>query len=413
MNKKISVIALCVLLVGIASIVHAAVIADSARIEVSLISQEPDPVSPGGLLDVRFKVENFGGGGTEDIIFEILPEYPFSLYKGNAERNIGSMQARQQGEEGIIVHYELRVDENAIEGDNLIDIRYKFGETTSSWNLVKDFPIRVRTRDIVLSVESIKSIPSAVAPGNEFELSLTLRNNADSLIKDVTVNLDLSDDDLPFAPSTSTSEKQIYQIQSKTGKIMKFDLVTLPDAEGGIYKVPLNISYTDETGESFSKEDILSITVSSTPDLLLTIDSSEISGKQKSGEIVIKIVNRGLTNIKLLTAKLTDTDDIEVISEPEVYVGNIDSDDYETVEFDVRVKSYEKSVELPLELKYRGAANKQHQQKVTLNLKTFSKGKLAAVISSIIRLIVTIAIIIGIVFGVRWIYKKRKSKRKR
>jgi len=84
---------------------------------------------------------------------------------------------------------------------------------------------------------------------------------------------------------------------------MTFDLVTLPEADGGIYKIPLTITYTDESGESYSKEDIIGLSVSSSPDLLITIDNSEIGKKTKTGNIVIKIVNRGLTNIKTSYSK--------------------------------------------------------------------------------------------------------------
>ena len=52
----------------------------------------------------------------------------------------------------LTVAPELRVDEDAIEGDNYIDIRYKFDELSQIWSYVKDFLIRVRTRDIVLEV---------------------------------------------------------------------------------------------------------------------------------------------------------------------------------------------------------------------------------------------------------------------
>ena len=129
--------------------------------------------------------------------------------------------------------------------------------------------------------------------------------------------------------------------------------------------------------------------------------------------IVIKIVNRGLTNIKLMTAKLTETENIEILSKPEIYVGNIDSDDYETVEFNINVKSYEKTVELPVELKYMDSTNKEHQQKKSLDLKTFSKGKAATIVSKIIGIIINLAILVGIVLGIRWFYKRRKRNKKR
>ena len=414
MNKKQKIIfglVSLVLFIAAAAIMQAKIIPDGARLDVTLISQEPDPAEPGEIMDLRFKVENIGGAAAEDIVFEFIEEYPFSVYASDTQKEIGSLQGRQKAEEGIIVLYKIKVDENAVERTYYIDVRYKYGRY-GEWMIVRDFPIRVRTRDLVLSVESIKSTPALISPGDDFELSLTLRNNADSLIRDVRVKLDLSEDDTPFAPSNSIAEKQIYQINSKTGKIMTFDLVALPDAEGGIYKIPITISYADETGQSYSKEDMISLKVSATSDLLVTIDSSEIKEKIKSGEVVIKIVNRGLTNIKLLSAKLLESKSIEILSEPEVYVGNIDSDDYETVEFKITAKSYEKSIELPLELNYKDSTNKQLKQKITLNLKTYSQGIVSSIISRIINGIIIIAVIVGVGLGIRWLYLRRKRKRK-
>jgi len=410
MNKKtkLSITVISIMLI-LASMAYGAVVADSPRLQVSLISQEPDPAEPGEVIDLRFKVENDGGGVAEDILFEFVEEYPLSVYSGEAQQEIGSLYALQKGEEGIIVLYKIKVDEDAVEKTYYQDIKYN---VNGQWRTVESFPIRVRTRDLVLSVESIETTPSEVAPGKESELSLTLRNNADSLIKDVKVNLDLSDDDTPFAPSTSISEKQIAQINSKTAKIMKFDIVALPDAEGGIYKVPIEITYTDETGTSYSKEDIISLKVSSTPDLLFTIDSSEINAKKKQGEVVVKITNRGLTNIKLLSASIEESEGFEIMSEPEVYVGNIDSDDYETVEYELKIKTYEKTIELPIEVNYRDSTNKQHKQSVNLELKTYSKGIVSTIISGIINVVIILAIIVGMVFAFKWFLKKRKKKKR-
>lgn len=412
MNKKtkMSIAALSAILIfGIVPAVYGLVIAESSKIQVTLISQEPDPAAPGEVVDVRFKVENMGGSGTGDMLFEVLPKYPFTVYSGSAERDLGAIQSYQNGENAIIVLYKIKVDENAAEGNNYLDVRYRIGDS-KEWIVLEDFVIRVRTRDLVLSVDSIETSPSNIAPGSSFELSMTLNNNADSLIKDVKVKLGLSASDTPFAPSTSTSEKQIFQISSKTGKIMKFDLVALPEAEGGIYKIPVTISYTDETGTSYSKDDVISLKVSAEPELLISIDSSEITEKVQQGKVSVKIVNKGLTNIKLSTARLGEIEGAEIVSEPEVYVGNIDTDDYETADFTIKISSYKKEVALPVEISYRDSLNKEHKQKADLTLKTYNKGVVMTVLSKILSLAITIVIIAAVVLGIRWLYKRRKKK---
>ena len=411
MKKKLVIISLLMILATI-SIAYGEV-STGANLEVTLISQEPDPVNPGEVMDLRFKVENIGSDAVDDVILEFIEDYPFTVYTKETQQNIGSLQGRQKDEEGVIVLYKIKIDENAVQGTFYADIRYKIGSISSKWYTIKDFPIRIRTRDIVLSIEEVTSKPELISPGDDLTLSLELKNNADSLIRDITVKLDLSSADIPFAPSSSTAEKQIYQINSKTGKVMEFDLLALPDADGGIYKVPINISYTDETGASYSRQDIISLKVSSPPDLLVNIDSSQVKGDVKTGEVAIKITNRGLTDIKLLSAELKKSDDIDILSESEIYVGNIDSDDYETVDFMITVRSYEKSVTLPLVITYKDSTNKEFTQEIDLELKTNSPTKTQTTVKGIINGIITLVIIVIVGLIIYKIYKRIKRRKKR
>ncbi|MEE9525188.1 MAG: COG1361 S-layer family protein [Candidatus Woesearchaeota archaeon] len=372
-TKKLAILALCLLItLGVASIAHGLIVADSARLQVTLISQEPDPASPGGILDLRFKIENKGGGGTEDIIFEVLPEYPFSMYTGSAEENIGSMQAYQQGDEGVIVHYELKVDENAVEGDNFIDIRYKFGEMSDRWTYVEDFVIRVRTDDIVLQIDEVESIPEMVPPGQKAKLKFKIRNLADSLVKDLKVKIDLSSEDIPFVPIRSTTEKKIYQLDSKEETVVVFDIMAMADADSQAYKIPLDVSYYDEAGTKYEKSDIISLIVGDKPDIYVGIESSEIYGVNKGGKVTMRFVNKGVTDIKFLNIKLKESKNYEIISPAEVYIGNIDSDDYETAEFNLYVKSRKDIVPLPLVIEYMDSNNNKYSLTENLELRQYS-----------------------------------------
>lgn len=45
-------------------------ITDLARIKISLISQDTDPAEPGGLVEVRWKIENLGSDNARDVIVD-------------------------------------------------------------------------------------------------------------------------------------------------------------------------------------------------------------------------------------------------------------------------------------------------------------------------------------------------------
>lgn len=411
MNLVIAVLSLFLVL-GIASVVHGQ-ITDSAKLKITVISQEPDPAAPGEIVDVRFKIENLGGDSVQNLVFEILPKYPFSLYTGSAVKSIGLLQAYQQGDEGVILLYKLKVDENAVEGDNYIDVKYKIGDTSIKWVEIKDFVIRVRTADLVLLIDEVKSTPEIIPPGETAKVTFVIKNTADSLVRDLKVKLDLSSDAMPFIPIKSTTEKKIYQLDSKSNTELTFDIMAMADAESGAYKVPLNLSYSDVTGTYYSKSDIISLIVGAKPDLYVGMDKSEIMGSQKSGKLTIKFVNKGLTNIKFLNVKLRESEDYEIVSPAEVYVGNIDSDDYETVDFDIYVKSRKNVITLPLMLEYMDANNNKYTPIKSIELKMYSSSeakKYGLVKEGSIGTIIIILIVVGGLAIYIWRQKKKGKK---
>ena len=98
--------------------------ARTSQIEVTLINQEPDPAEPGNYVDARFKLDNNGSEEARNVEIEILPQYPFSLDPGReALRSAGTLQSMQRGDVGVIAKYRLRIDKNAVEGENGIKIR--------------------------------------------------------------------------------------------------------------------------------------------------------------------------------------------------------------------------------------------------------------------------------------------------
>jgi len=280
--------------------------------------------------------------------------------------------------------------------------------------LIEDFPIRIRTRDLVVVAESISYTPNPIAPGKEARVTLSIKNNADSLVRDLKVKLDMSSEDLPFAPIGSTSEKSLYQLDAQNQQDFLFDIIAQPDAKGGIYKIPLTIEYTDEIGTEYKKEDIATLKISSTPDILAVIETSEIFEKNKAGEISIRLVNRGLTNIKLLSAELRSNKDFEVLSQEEQYVGNIDTDDFETVEYILDILSKESTVTLPLKITYRDVTNREYQRTKELILKVLNNNqakKAGYETKGPTGVFIILIIVIGGLAIYFWRVKRKKKKK--
>lgn len=391
------------------------------QMEYYFVNQDPDPVAPGENVEVRWKLENLGGEAVENVIVEVLPEYPFSLLSGeSAIKKIGSVGSRQMGRTGAVVYYKLKVDENAVEGNNIIKIRYS-PDNGLSWAM-QTFYLRVQTKEAIISVEDVSLVPSEIAPGGEGFLDIKIKNMKNSYLKDVKVKLDFRIDtatttgyvitELPFTPIGSTNEKIIESMAGKETKDVVFKLMADADAESKAYRVPLKISFSDELDKNFTQESIIGIVIGQKPDLVVNIDETDIYRSGTAGTITVKFTNKGASDIKFLYVELMDDDIVKAISPSGVYVGNIDSDDYESADFDVYVNKVKgKNVMIPLNLDYKDSANNDYSAVVNLNLDLYSssEAKRYGLVESSSK--VGMFLMLLIVVGGYWFYCKKKYKR--
>lgn len=377
--KKLAVLVLLVIAAALASAaVNTVYYGSSPRISVSLASQDPDPVEPGKIVELSFKLDN-QGELAYNVAFEIAPEYPFSLLPGeSAVKNIGALGTAQDSATSVFVKYKLKVDQNAVDGSHEIKVRYKT-ENIDSWSTIGDITVKVQSKDAILSVEKFTAIPEAVAPGSKTKLIISLRNHATSLIKDIKIILDLGksgDEETPFSPVGSTNEKVISAIEPQALFPLEFNLLADPDAKSKSYKVPLRIEYSDILNKNYSKTRTVTLVVGMEPDLSVYIDSTTAYTAGRTGEVSVKIVNKGLTDIKFLNVKMDKAEGYKVLSPYEVYIGNIDSDDYETADFKINVeKASKEKVVLPLAIEYKDANNQDYTKKVSLELPIYTSSE--------------------------------------
>ncbi|MCH9029299.1 MAG: hypothetical protein IH819_06710 [Bacteroidetes bacterium] len=180
-----------------------------------MINQYPDPVNPGEYVEVRWKVVNNGTEDAKNVVFEIVPEYPFSLDPGvSATKDLINVWGLQKGKEGVILYYKLRVDKDAVEGDADLRLRYRITDASGSFLVEpEEFTIRIQTIDAALGITSVTTEPKTIVPGEESKIIIELTNLADSIMEDITLKLDLSSDDTPIAPTGGSTEKRVRYLR--------------------------------------------------------------------------------------------------------------------------------------------------------------------------------------------------------
>ncbi len=413
MKNKIMLSLFVLVIMGLSSLsAYGAGITDFPNLKISFVSQTPDPVEPGSIVELRWTVENIGSGGAEDVQIEFLPQYPFTLYSGEAIQDLGTINGRQTGAKGVVVLYKVRVDQDAVEGTNEVELRYK--RNTQPWNVLEPFDINIQTIDATLAVTSVKVEPETIIPGKSGKITIELKNLADSLLKDVTTKLDLSSSTLPLAPLNSVTEKKIKMIRAGETVKQEYEVTSLATAESQIFKVPLELSFYDHLGNNYNKSDIIGVKVGDVPDLSYFLDSTDVYKAGSSGDVSVKFVNKGVTDVKFLNVVLKPTDDYKILSSEEEYLGNVDSDDYETADYKIYVQSgAPKELKLDMEITYSDANNNQYAMEIEPVLKLYDDKEAVMVgltqkSNKVGTLITIVIVVVGIIAYRKW--KKRKKK---
>jgi hypothetical protein len=233
-----------------------------------------------------------------------------------------------------------------------------------------------------LTINSMTVNPDIIGPGEKTRITLELENEGDYDIKDVSVVLILDSTQLedskiisefsfPFAPVSST-EYGIKEIEEGDEENIKFEIEALKNAQSGNYKVPVKITYIENEKEK-TKTSLISININSEP--IISINSnSGLLLKGKDQTINLKITNKGLADIRFLEIKLDNSMNYEIMSEENVYIGDLDSDDFENADFDLLIRENSlKNIILPVTIKYKDVLNNEYTQNSEIQLKVYSE----------------------------------------
>ncbi len=206
-----------------------------------------------------------------------------------------------------------------------------------------------------LYILGVNITPPEIQPGSSSIITIRLYNVAPHPLRDIIINLELPSQ---FAPA-ETTKKKIRSIEGEEVLNVSFDVIALPNSDEGIYKVPLAISYLDEIGNEYRENNTISLRISAEPKIFIGLSNSDIYEGNLLGKVSIRIANTGIGDIKFLIAELISSADYDILGPEKVYVGEIPSDDYETIEFKINAKN-SKEMDLLLKLSYADSNNKEY-----------------------------------------------------
>ncbi|MBI4454202.1 hypothetical protein HY636_06160 [Candidatus Woesearchaeota archaeon] len=396
-------------------------IIDFPMVHAVLIGQTPDPAEPGNIVELRFNVWNNGSGILEDVNFELIPEWPLSFVHGQeAKIKVGDLKTKNtysdKAEDTVVLlYYRLQADPKADSGTYQVKLEYS---SKNKYSVVQKLPvynIRVESSTSLLDIESFETQPEKIKSGDTGKLLLKLTNKGGVDLKDIKIKLDLTGPE--FSPIGSTDEKLINELQRGYSTMAEYKLLASGDMKAKEYQIPVKIEFKDEKNNKYTKNNTITLLVDSSPGYLLNLEQTSVYNPNSKGKIVISLSNIGQSDLKYTGLELEDTDDYEVLGKNNEYLGNLESDDYETADYEIFVKDIpfggldKRNVPLKLKVYYKDSYNKEYtdEKEVVLPIYTASAAKKYGLVAGsstkwIIILILIVILIVGYI-----VYKKRKN----
>ena len=249
----------------------------------------------------------------------------------------------------------------------------------------------------------VKSVDyDKLLPGEETELTVRVENNLDDDYKDVSLSLDFSNVPLsPVGSSESTTD-----IDEGDSEDFNFKIKASSGATPGDYYILYVLKF-----ENITKTGTIGVTISGNVDLSFSVsqDNPVINQKDK---ISLKIVNKGFADAKFATVRIVPSG-FTLLSEEEIYIGTISSDDFETADFDVLLTS--QSAILSVHIEYKDFENNLQKKDVNLPLTVYNMERaleLGIITKSNTLTYVIVIIVLIVIWFIYRSFKKRAKRKK-
>ncbi len=198
---------------------------------VSLINQDPYPAVPGDYVKLLFQVTGTENPDCSYVSLELLEQYPISFdpgTKGFVQVKGGTFEKDYSS--SLVVPFKVRIDPNALDGDNPVEVRYGSVQNLTQYYFSKLFNVNVK--DVRADFEVFVK---DYVPGTN-TLTLEILNIADSDVQSLTIQIP----EQPNVKLLGAGTNIVGDLNSNDYTTADF---TLEPKQG---EIKLNIFYNDE-----------------------------------------------------------------------------------------------------------------------------------------------------------------------
>jgi hypothetical protein len=344
---------------------------DAPALSASLSQQIPYPAQPGEEVTLLIKTTNHGDEPAENVIWYLNVQEPFELKE--TEKATQTLPELRCGETANTEYY-LTVDPDARSGEYTLDLNItysgEFDRRTLTTKSKVELTIRVMGHpDLVLLDADIPEVD----PKSEFVANFSIKNVGTGPAKNVKVY---------FKNQTSILPKMsMYYIDTVAPGATVF-------IESGFFvdtttpsqhPLPIAIHYENEThGAAPVQEYSVLVPVSSGNTLFIYLDSQDYLVGSAVGDITIGIANRGLARAKHVVLTIADGDQFKLIDTDTRYIGDIESDDYDTVDFKILPESSD-CRNVTLDVSYADDYGNTYSVATELPIKVYTSDEMKAI----------------------------------
>ena len=258
---------------------------------------------------------------------------------------------------------------------------------------------------LAVSIESVNA--DILRPGESGRITVDIENNFDDTVKNVVFEIDVSGTPFNVVGSSSFA---VNKLEEGDDERFAFGMRVSPTTEPGEYQIPYKLSYMIDN-EKFFRESAIGVKVTSESivDFSADVDKPVVGEKAK---INFNTINKGLGELRFVSVKIVP-DGFTLLSEQQIHIGDIDSDDFETASFDVIFTKKDAGVRTVVE--YRDSENKLFRETVELPLNIYSREKALelGIISKNNNLLyaITAAVVIVLWIVMRAVRKRRRMRK--